>query len=72
MSAIRTQHSRIFEQLLSARRDALVEALVAGIPGDHAAYRELVGRIHGIADALKISEEADFKLNGDEPDVSGA
>lgn len=68
MTAIKSQHSRIFEQLMAEHRLALVESLVAGIPADHAAYRQIVGRIQGVSDALKISEDADFKLSGDEPD----
>lgn len=72
MTAIKSQHTRVFEQLMIAHRESLIEALVAGVPVDHLAYRQLVGRLQGIADALKISEEADFKLSGDEPDVTGA
>lgn len=70
MTAIRSQHSRIFEQLIAEHRDALVESLSLGVPPDYPAYRQLVGRIQGIADALKLSEEADFKISGDEPDAS--
>lgn len=66
MSAIKSQHSRIFEQLTNEQRTLLVDSLVAGTPADHAAYRQIVGRIQGLADALKLSEEADFKLSGDE------
>lgn len=68
MTAIRSQHSRIFERLIADRRELLIEALVEGHPGDHAAYRQIVGQIQGLSDALKISEQADFELSGDEPD----
>ena len=69
MTAIRSQHSRIFEQLMQEHREKLIEALAAGVPVDHLDYRQLVGRLQGIADALKISEQADFELSGDEPNV---
>lgn len=69
MTAIKSQHSRIFERLLADHRLALIESLVEGVPPDHAAYRQIVGRIQGISDALKISQEADFNLSGEEPDA---
>jgi len=31
----------------------------------HEFYREFVGEIRGLDNALKMSEEADFKLSGD-------
>jgi len=67
MTAIKSQHSRTFEQLAGEHRKALIESLSAGVPEDYPAYRQLVGRIQGIDDALKMSGEADFKLSGDEP-----
>ena len=69
MSAIKSQHSRTFEQLISAHQEALLASLAAGVPNDYAAYRQIVGQLQGVADALRISEEADFKLSGDEPDA---
>jgi len=69
MTAIRSQHSRVFEQLLAEHRKALVESLAAGTPADYASYRQIVGRIQGISDALNISEQTDFNINGEEPDV---
>jgi hypothetical protein len=71
VTAIRSQHTRVFEQLMHAHRETLIAALITGAL-DHLAYRQLVGRLQGIADALRISEEADYKLSGEEPDVSGA
>lgn len=70
MTAIKSQHSRTFEALLRAHRDKLCESLIAGNVLDHLAYRQLVGRLQGLTDALNISEEADFNLSGEEPDVS--
>lgn len=69
MSAIKSQHSRVFEQLMQEYRERLVSALVDGTPEDHLVYRQLVGQLQGLADALKISEQADFNISGDEPNV---
>jgi len=67
MTAIKSQHSRLVEQFLNEHRLALIGSLSAGVPEDYPAYRQLVGRLQGIDDALKMSSEADFKLSGDEP-----
>lgn len=68
MTAIKSQHSRVFDQHLAAHRQTLVDSLATGTPQDYPAYRQIVGQIQGIDDAVKISEEADFKISGDEPD----
>jgi hypothetical protein len=67
MTAIKSQHSRVFEQLLRDRRQELLEAMAGGL--DVNIYWRLVGQVQGIDDAVKYSEEADFKISGDEPDV---
>ena len=67
MTAIKSQHSRIFEQQLAARREGLLESLASGL--DVNTYWRLVGQIQGLDDAVKISEESDFKISGDEPDA---
>lgn len=69
MTAIKSQHSRVFEQLLAEHRKSLVESLAAGTPTDYASYRQIVGRIQGISEALSISEQADFNISGEEPDA---
>lgn len=69
MTAIKSQHSRIFEHRLAEHRQALTDSLASGVPADYPAYRQLVGQIQGIDDALKISAEADFTISGDEPDA---
>lgn len=69
MTAIKSQHSRIFEQRLAEHRLALVNSLATGVPLDYPAYRQLVGQIQGIDDAVKISAEADFNISGEEPDA---
>lgn len=66
MTAIKSHHSRTFETLIAAHRQHMVDALVGGNAADFAAYRQIVGQIQGIDAALRISEEADFKLSGDE------
>lgn len=68
MTAIRSLHSKIFERLIAEHRLMLIEGLIAGTPDDHPAYRQIVGRLQGITDALKISEQADYELSGDESD----
>lgn len=66
MTAIKSHHSRVFEQLVAKYRDDLLGSLAAGVPADYAIYRQHVGRIQGLDDALKLSEEADYKLNGED------
>lgn len=69
MTAIKSQHSRVFEKLLAEHRNALLESLAVGTPTDYANYRQIVGRIQGISDALSFSEQADFNISGEEPDA---
>lgn len=69
MTAIKSHHSRVFAQLMAEYRQTMVDALVVGNLPDHAAYRHRTGVIHGLDDALRISEEADFKISGEEPDA---
>jgi hypothetical protein len=66
MTAIKSQHSRLFEHQLAARRQGLLESLAGGL--DVNTYWRLVGQIQGLDDAVKISEESDFKISGDEPE----
>lgn len=63
---IKSAHGRLFEQLIAVRRAQLTEYLATGAYTDYAAYRQCVGQIEGLNDALKLSDEADFKLNGDD------
>jgi hypothetical protein len=69
MTAIKSHHTRVFERLMYEHRSALIDALAGGIPADYPGYRQLVGQVQGINDALRISEEADFSLSGDEPNA---
>lgn len=63
MAAIKSQHSRTFERLVAVQRQRLIDAILSGVPID--LYREMVGEVRGLDAALKMSEEADFKLSGD-------
>lgn len=67
MTAIKSQHSRTFEQLMAEYRQKLLESLATSVPADYAAYRQIVGQIEGLATALAISEQADFNISGEEP-----
>lgn len=64
MTAIRSRHGELVVKKLNEWRDGIVASLAAGNAADYPTYRNLVGRIQGIDDALKIAEEADFELNG--------
>jgi len=68
MTAIRSQHSRVFERLMAEQRQQVLESLAMG--HDTSMYMRLVGQVQGIDDALKISERADFEISGEEPDAS--
>lgn len=63
MAAIKSPHSRVLEQLIAHRRQKLVESILAGVPENY--YREFIGEVRGLDAALKLSEEADYKLSGD-------
>lgn len=69
MTAIKGQHSRLFEEALAKRREDWLLSLANGAPADYETYRQMVGYVQGLDDALKLSQEADFKLSGEEPDV---
>ncbi len=60
MTAIKSQHSRILEKLVAERRQALLESLVG------TQDPIVAGMVRGLDEALKMSEQADFKLSGDE------
>jgi hypothetical protein len=61
--AVKSHHARLFEQLVSDRRHEVINALLLGQP--ETTYRELIGEVRGLEAALRLSEEADFKLSGD-------
>lgn len=70
MSAIKSQHSNVLERLIKAQQADLLTSLGVGGPQDYAAYKQIVGRIEGLGDALRISEMADYEISGDVPDAS--
>ena len=61
---VKSQHARLFEQLVKEHRNKVVESILGGVGPDW--YRDLVGEIRGLDAALKLSEEADFKLSGEQ------
>lgn len=67
MSAIKSQHSRTFERLIEKQRQVLIDSLIASGQLQH---DNIVGRITGLDDALRISEQADYEISGDEPSAS--
>lgn len=69
MPAIKSVYSRWLEQLLADRKAELLDSMANGVPADYPAYRQLVGHIEGLKDALKIAEEVDFKISGEEPNA---
>ncbi len=62
--AVKSQHSRVFAELMAVHRQQLVDALIAGT----IAYspQEIIAKIRGFDEASDLSEEADRKLSGDE------
>jgi hypothetical protein len=65
VTAIKSQHSRLFEQLIEEERGKLVEAIITTTSPERWLF-ETIGMIRGLDAALKISELADFKLSGDD------
>lgn len=64
MTAIKSHHSRVFEKLVAERQALLTLSVLQGQKRN--LYHRLVGQIQGLDDALKLSEEADYKLNGED------
>ena len=60
---IRSLHARMLHDLLLERRQKIIEAIISG-NADYAGYRQLVGEVQGIDDALKLSEDADVSISG--------
>lgn len=62
---MKSPHSHAFEAMVNAYRERLIESMIQGVPADFPAYRQLVGELAGINEALKMSAEADAKLSGE-------
>jgi hypothetical protein len=58
---IKSEHSRTFERLVAERRQNIIDALISG--GNCSDM--FIGQVRGLDEALKISEQADRLLNGE-------
>jgi hypothetical protein len=58
---IKSEHSRTFERLVAQRRQEVIESIIAGN-----LLAELIGHIRGFDEAIKLSEQADRLLNGED------
>lgn len=67
MTAIRSQFSRLLLHRLTEQRQELLESLAIGHETN--TYWRLVGVIQGLDDAMKMTEEVDYNISGEEPDV---
>ena len=63
MAAIKSQHSRLLEGLIAMYRQKLIDSLLTGV--SESLYHQLVGEVRGLDAAMKMSEQADYKLSGD-------
>ncbi len=52
----------MLRQKIVARRQELLEMLGAGV--SDLAYRQTVGQLQGLNEALKLSDDVDFEING--------
>jgi hypothetical protein len=59
-----SRHGRLLEERIEERITDLSNQLGYGSAVDYPNYRQSVGQIQGLRDALKISEDADRELNG--------
>jgi hypothetical protein len=60
---IQSAHSRVLAQLIAEHRAKILDAVAQGVK--RKLYLQLVGQLQGLDDALRLSIEADSKLNGD-------
>lgn len=61
---IESRHAVVFKRKLAEHRQVLLEGMAQMASADIGAYRQLSGQIQGLADALKLSDDADFEING--------
>lgn len=57
-----SRHSGVFKRLLAEYRQELLEAMASSAKVD--VYQQLVGRIQGLADAVRLSDAADEEISG--------
>ena len=62
---IKSAHSREFEKRLRELRDKIAADLAVGCAMDFPGYRQLVGRIQGMDDAIDISASVDRDMSGE-------
>jgi|GEM_PF-3005068 hypothetical protein len=63
LPVIASRHASVLKQKIAAERDKLLESLAAGVP-DWNVYQQVVGRLAGLSDAEKLSDDADYELSG--------
>lgn len=59
-----TRWSILFEEKISEALMQASEHLCGGGAADYPMYREHVGRINGLREALRMAEEVDTKITG--------
>lgn len=59
-----SRHGTILKQKLHERAQTLLGQLGGGCAKDYGDYKQVVGQILGLMDAEKLSDEADFEING--------
>lgn len=57
-----SRHGGVLKQKLAERRQELLEQLAGGLTQE--GYWTVVGQIDGLADAARLSEDADSQLSG--------
>lgn len=59
-----SRHGRLLEERIAERISDLSQQMLKSPAADYASYRQIVGRVEGLLDALKISEEIDGENEG--------
>lgn len=62
--SLESRHAIIFKQKIAEHRQKLLETLGTGYAVDYGNYKQIVGQIQGLADAMKFSDDADYEING--------
>jgi hypothetical protein len=58
-----SRHSQVFKRLLAERCEEVLEAIGGGL-NTWDLYNEWVGRLRGLREAERLSDDADRELNG--------
>lgn len=59
-----SRHGRLLEERIEEYILTLSSQLGSGAAVDYPAYRQAVGQLQGLRDALKISEDLDREISG--------